>query len=129
TPASRAGRTGGVPPPPRAGTAHPGGETPPLLILVNDPLDRLPAHPAEPDLVAREHDAVHLGAVKPARLVRRPLERADLPRVLLPAEELRLPLALGREERIHLRLRCVDRPQVRALLLHRAAVRLERLLL
>ena len=70
----------------------------------DDALDRPPADPAEPDRVAREHDAVRLGPVEPLRLVGRAFERADFPRMRHRREELRFPLELRREQRVHLRL-------------------------
>ena len=49
---------------------------PSLRIEIDDPADGAAAHGAESDLVAREHDAVGLRTVEPARLVRSALERA-----------------------------------------------------
>ena len=48
-------------------------------VQIDDPLDRAAAHAAEADRIAREHDAIGLGPIESARLVRRPFERADLP--------------------------------------------------
>src|SRR5436309_2204869 len=68
------------------------------------PFDRPPAHRAEADLVAGEHDAVHLRPVVALRLVDRALEGPDLAGLRGGAEEPAHPLALLAEERLHLRL-------------------------
>src|SRR5687767_12530312 len=46
-------------------------------ILVDDPSDRTPAHAAEADRIACEHDAVGLGAIEALGLVAGAFERAD----------------------------------------------------
>src|SRR5712692_11246444 len=53
-----------------------------LRVLVDDLLDRLPADAAEAGLVAREHNAIDLGAIQAVRFVLRPFERADFAGVL-----------------------------------------------
>src|SRR5215212_10137164 len=76
-----------------------------LRIHIDHPLDGAAADVAEPHLVAREHDAVDLGAIEALRLISRAFERADLAGVLLRPEKLRVPFHLPPEQLVHLRLR------------------------
>src|SRR5438105_5091540 len=55
-------------------------------IRVDDPLDRLSAHAAKTNLVAREHDAIDLRPIESARLVCCAFECANFPGKFLSAE-------------------------------------------
>src|SRR5690242_20122279 len=60
------------------GRAHPSGRASGPRVLVDDSADRAAADPAEADRIAREHDAIRLGAVQPLRFVTGAFKRADL---------------------------------------------------
>src|SRR5215813_650310 len=94
-------------------------------VKVDDHGERPPADRAERDLVAREHDAVFLRPVVALRLVERTLEGADLPRMGVRPEELRLEDLLLAEEGVDLVLGPVLGAKLPALLLRLARGLLE----
>src|SRR5678815_3318931 len=67
---------------------------PSAAVEVEDDVDRAAADDAKRDVVAREHDAVCFRTIVAARLVVRPLERADTVGVRAVAEQPRVVLLL-----------------------------------
>src|SRR5207237_8996700 len=74
------------------------------------------------------HHRLPLPPLTPFGLVRRTLDRANLPSVLHRGEELLQELLLGAEELVNLRLRCVLGAQFPPLVLERDAVLFVRVL-
>ena len=86
--------------------AHGLTSTPLLRVEIDDPADRPPADAAEPDPVAREHDAVGLAGDR-GRAPRTPRlrTRRPCPSTSSPPRNFSSHVALLAEERVHLRLR------------------------
>src|SRR5258706_14426957 len=76
-------------------------------VKVEDDVDRAAAHGTKRNVVAREHDAIRLRPVRPARLVVGSLERPDAIRMGTVAKQPRVLLLLFAKQRVHLRFRPV----------------------
>src|SRR5262245_55359571 len=94
-------------------------------VQIQDLLDGATAHRAERHVVAREHDAIELRPIVPARFVVRALERTDAMCVWTLVQERRVVRFLLAEERVHLRLGSIRGADLSSALLDAFRVLLE----